>query len=470
MSRGPDSQQDRFDENDSISGFFPAPRKEKLSSKRVKVDMAKMESGVILGIYTGDGTKIGKIKLNQVNSGICSYSLILPDLTEILLCIPKQVSDEIVTVRYVVGTGRLPAEIFGPAAQQIAAQHYEILVDSRGNLALRDCGTDNGTFMQRSIEQDKNIETPEGIEQIPCGESGDIEGIAGGREFYGGTNKIIGNVNLSKDLSGSVNEDNIGVNTKEAVFALADGVGSGVEGEIAAHRAVKSVIENGRSGIARAAYIAGYNNWYLNAFMNDPNGKYFSDTCIVTCKIEGNNMEVFSAGDSYIVVIAKVENKPKIIFRTIRDSGGAGKYDVAASGSSIIGSKEKVTERDLLTEPKYVSTSNVIYNSLFAEVANGCVSNVNIVDVPEDAYVVMLSDGMSVLDHELIDCVYGHSPKEAYNNLYNLIRKKNSSAHENEYGFKVPEYLQNFNDGKDDAYIRPPLDNGSCIVIGPKSF
>lgn len=467
MGRGPDSQQGYSESEDYNSGFFPASDKEELSARLIKIPSAEMEDGKVLTIYTGKGAEIGKLKLNGPNGRIRTYSLLLPDTSEVLLHIPKKVSDETVSVRFTVGLEHFPKLVFGEAGEQMEKQQLEIIIDSNADVALRDCGTNVGTVIKRPEEE--KIEIYPDIEQVPCGQDGTIEGVVEGRRFFGGTSREIGVITSEKDVPGAVGEDNIGVNKRDKIFALADGVASGISGEVAAHRAVQSLIRNGKTGISRAVYMAGYNHWYLNAFLSDYGAERgLSDTCYVACKIDDGKMEASGVGDSRIVVVGHVNGKPKIIYSSLRDSESWGEYDLEKKRS---GEKAEITERDVYTDPVFITKSRRIQRSLSTEsltIFEGRLPDIDTIDLPDDAYVVMTSDGMELLEHEIISCVDGQSPEDAYRNIYELVKKKNSSTHENEFGVEVPMYLQDFDDGGKDEYIDPPIDNGSCIVIGPK--
>jgi serine/threonine protein phosphatase PrpC len=466
MSNGPDSQRSYSGEEEHDSGFFEAPGRERLTNKMLKIEFSEMEGGKVVSFYTGKSEIIAKLKLNAANPYWCTYSLILPDSSEVLLLVPKQASAETVIRRYVVGLERFPKQAFFEAGSEIAKQQFAVSVTSKGDLLLDDCGSDFRTFIERPRIMDEDSELSEEIEQVPCGGDGNIEGMVQGREFFGGTSKKIGRLNVHKDYPSSPNEDNIGVNMQNAVFALADGVSNSIAGEIAAHKGVESIVESDDPSLVYAASQAGNNHWYLNAFLSGIGNN--SDTCLAVCRLDEDKMEAFGIGDVRVIAIGEVDGKPRIIFHTVRHSYGAGLLDRGRSRRLQSGEEKKVTERDVCTDPDFTSNASMIFHSLSTDVRENRLPDISSVNLPPNAYVLLLSDGMDLLEHELIDCVWGKTPKEAYDNIHSLISKKNSSIRKIEFGAKVPMYLQNFQDGGDDEYIRPPLDNGSCIVIGPK--
>jgi serine/threonine protein phosphatase PrpC len=114
----------------------------------------------------------------------------------------------------------------------------------------------------------------------------------------------------------SRNEDRIVVDTENNFFAVIDGVGGHGFGDVAAQSLAESLLQGDyteeglKQSFARAVeMVNNYPDWKKEKELLMKNKKEdeidMPDACVVACKLEGNKLKVFLAGDTRLVVIAK---------------------------------------------------------------------------------------------------------------------------------------------------------------------
>ncbi|MFC1750760.1 hypothetical protein ACFL2V_18370 [Pseudomonadota bacterium] len=468
---------------------------------------------IVFRIGNESGPVIGTLRPNKRRDEKSSYSFYYPDGSEALVSVPNG--------NIIIGSTRNSGAMFGVAGHEVAEEQFIIQIENNANVTLWGKLTKLATYVS---EPQKIAEEPnESIMQVPAAEDGEIMGTSCGRDFHGFTYRKLGAAKLGKNVPFAVNEDSVGANKDKGVFVLADGVGSSSAAEIAAHRAVKSLITSPKINLQAATTDVTRDNLFLSKFGGFSRAEM--DTCYVAAKLMDGTVDIAYIGDPQIFILGKVNGEPGVLFRNVRHSCTHEKEDkvwrvvdnacrridqigaymrqlqARMDATRDIGDKvgdlkveydraedqlevekknlkthlegARAMRRHVFTDENEVMQSNRITNS----VVGGNVQCLSL-DLPDDAVIVMIDDGVAAItDEELIEQVYGKSPQEATENLKELTAVRNKSKALDKSGAPIKNmfngeskagYLVDFHDGKDPAYVDSPRDNTSCIIIGPK--
>lgn len=150
----------------------------------------------------------------------------------------------------------------------------------------------------QAMNPDSSGERQVGLQQIPVGESGQLEVKMGDYEVLLSTKMEIGSGKYT-----IANGDNVGLNEKKQVLAIADGLGGHGNDHMASHKAVKTFLESNEKlgyAVAQASdTLHDYNHFmeHLAYKVADERERQTCDTTFIAVQLAEENAYIVNIGD-----------------------------------------------------------------------------------------------------------------------------------------------------------------------------
>ncbi|MCA9374235.1 protein phosphatase 2C domain-containing protein [Candidatus Peregrinibacteria bacterium] len=313
----------------------------------------------------------------------------------------------------------------------------------------------------QSTSPDSSGERQIGLQQIESGESGQLEAKMGGYDVFLSTSMEIGAGKYT-----IANGDNVGLNEKKHVLAIADGLGGHGNDHMASYKAVKTFLES-PSNLGHAVAEASSALDLYNHFMEQPSYKVadkrpsqICDTTFIAAQLMDEDVYIVNIGDGRWFhirddkILAKNWNKGSIRGQLL-DLG-------------VISEKEA---SDLSQNPYYSEYNSLVANTLSNFESRILVPNKNgemeIIEVEPEKIrcsvqtgdiVIGFTDGFDALTEEEILAAVKQSKGRSLSFLAEMLieiaRQKNIAI----------SYDRTFEDGETIS-IRAPWDNGSLFLV-----
>ncbi|MBD3328547.1 hypothetical protein GF340_04550 [Candidatus Peregrinibacteria bacterium] len=402
-----------------------------------------------LGVVSTTGEALGRLVYNFVNNeGYGSFSFIFPNDYEVLLPFPNSFgledsSEEYVT--YEIGRNNFRNCFNG--VKGVDSDHIIIKIYFDDSVEIKANGKKNGLAL-RLVNRETMKPNAENACIVPViGGNKEARGSVSGRKFSISTWSVLGD---GRDKIN--NEDSFAFNEANKRLVICDGISNGVSSEFAALAGAK-VLANTKGGLNEAIFSSAEALETLNYFYRKKLQKFYNGGTIQSANlsnavhgviefIDKNHINFNHSGD----VRLKVISDGKIFFENTVINA-VFHYMVA----------DEMSAREALECALEEGTLNVVYDSLVEMYDKNKRRIVSNLFIPDDALLVMYSDGYDLSNEELINCVAGKNVEEARKDI-ELSQKLMNIG-----GVKTCS----FNDGYADFLMPAPRDNSTVVVVGP---